>query len=127
MISPDLELNRSPVNKDAWKLTLGSDGYTLAKVAPQRKLLAVVNDPVMDVKLSIYVLTGGPFKGAYALDSRYNDGSGGVELQSKAFALAAGRGSELQKDGNNFLLSYPLYGLLYSKALMCRLSEVSCR
>lgn len=126
-IVPDLQLQRSPRNAQAWELTLGDDAYTLAKVAPQRKLLAVIDDPLENVKLSIYAITGGAFKGAYALDSRYRDGRGGVTIQTKAFALAAAAGSEFRSDTNTKLLSYPLYGVLSAKGAMCQQPEVTCK
>ena len=114
----DLELKRSPDNLQAWEMVLGSDEYTVSTFAPT-KSVGTVNDPITNEDLSVYRIESGALEGVYLLDKRYKDGSGGITLQTGAFAEAGGLGSELDKTGSNFLLSYPLYGLLYAQGAMC--------
>ncbi len=121
----DLELKRSPDNLQAWEMVLGSDEYTVSTFAPT-KSVGTVNDPITNEDLSVYRIESGALEGVYLLDKRYKDGSGGITLQTGAFAEAGGLGSELDKTGSNFLLSYPLYGLLYAQGAMCALPEVTC-
>ena len=93
-LDTDVKFQRLTPNSAGWELYLGDDTYTLSKIAPQRKLLAVIDDELMSSVLSIYSVTSGPFKGHYALDERYRDGSGSLTIQTKVFAVAAASGSE---------------------------------
>lgn len=127
IIIPDLQLQRSPSNSAAWELYLGNDAYVLPNLAPQRKLLAIVKDSLKNVTVSLYAITSGPLRGAYALDEQFSDGGGVVVVQTKAYALAAARGSEFKQDTPTKLLSYPLYGVLSARRAMCVLPEVSCK
>lgn len=126
-LDTNVKLQSLTRNSAGWELYLGDNAYTLSKVVPQRKLLAVINDALMNNVVSIYSISSGPFKGHYALDERYGDGSGSLTIQTKAFAVGAANGSEFRQNTPTKLLAYPVYGLLIARGSMCKLPEVSCK
>ena len=121
------KLTRLNGNLAAWQFDLSTRAYALAKLAPQRQLLATITDPIGNIPADLYLIKSGVFKGQYAIQQRFSDGGRSLSIVSKAYATSAAQGSELQQGGESQIYSYPLGTFLLYKAAFCSISGAVCK
>jgi len=122
-----VELNRLNGKPALWQLVLSSQVYAVARLAPQRQLLATITDPIAATPIDLYLIEGGVFTGDYLVEQRFDDGSRNLNIITKAYAITAVRGSELQQGEEALIYSYPLGTFLLYKSAFCSVPGAVCK
>ena len=117
-----LSLSKTKDGK-GWSLYTGYTGYSLDKIAKNRKLLYTVSDISMKQKYNTFQISLGKFKNIFLKQTVFEDGTSSVHIQNREYTTYEAKSSSFDKSGATFMTEYNMYAYLFSKKKFCAMND----